>query len=523
MAASNKNGNQVQVPQVSSKDLYLETGSTGLTRFGGWVYEEWLQNLRGIQGIKVYKEMRDNDPVVGAMLFAIEMLVREVTWDVEPAGDQPADDEAKEFLETCMRDMAFSWHDTITEILSFLVFGWSWHEVVYKRRMGSSQDPARSSRYNDGRISWRKIPIRAQETFWRWEFDEAGDTLAMHQIPPPDYTLRIIPMEKSLLFRTKANKNNPEGRSILRNAYRPWFFKKNIEEIEAIGIERDLAGLPFATVPPELMLPDASPAKKALYQAIQTMVRNVRRDELEGMVFPAAETPDGKKTGYSFELLSSGGGRRQFDTNQIITRYNQAIAMTTMADFILLGHAKVGTMALASSKTELFSKALGAFLDCICEVFNTDAIPKLFALNAFPGITDIPKLVHGDVETPDLGELGTYITALAHAHMPLFPDDQLEDQLRLAAHLPTKKPDSQAVPAVAPGNPQQQQDAQDAAPAGGKPPAKPAAIPGSGQKPEPAQTPDQANLVTDEDVTKKDYMAGLFTDMRDDIRKALEG
>ena len=31
---------------------------------------------------------------------------------------------------------------------------------------------------------------------------------------------------QALLFRTKSRKDNPEGRSILRNAYRPWYFKE---------------------------------------------------------------------------------------------------------------------------------------------------------------------------------------------------------------------------------------------------------------------------------------------------------
>ena len=43
-----------------------------------------------------------------------------------------------------------------------------------------------------------------------------------------------------------ARGDNPEGRSILRNAYFSWYFEKKIAEIEGIGIARDLAGLPRA-------------------------------------------------------------------------------------------------------------------------------------------------------------------------------------------------------------------------------------------------------------------------------------
>jgi hypothetical protein len=52
-----------------------------------------------------------------------------------------------------------------------------------------------------------------------------------------------------MLFRTKSRKGSPEGKSILRNAYRSWYFKRRIQEIEGIGIERDLAGFPTLTAP----------------------------------------------------------------------------------------------------------------------------------------------------------------------------------------------------------------------------------------------------------------------------------
>ena len=80
--------------------------------------------------------MSENDDVVGAILFAIEMLVRQTDWNVEPGGDSQADIDAAEFVESCMNDMQNTWIDTISEILSFLTFGWSYHEIVYKRRMG---------------------------------------------------------------------------------------------------------------------------------------------------------------------------------------------------------------------------------------------------------------------------------------------------------------------------------------------------------------------------------------------------
>jgi hypothetical protein len=427
----------VTIPQAEKRDPidYREVGATGLRRFSGFIYEEFLRELTGWSGMAVYKEMASNDATVTAILYAIEMLCRRVTWRVENASQETNDMEAGEFLESNMDDMSMTWTDTIVEILSMLTYGYSIHEIVYKRRCGDVLDPSMRSKYSDGRIGWRKLPIRSQDTIYRWQFDDNGGIQGVEQLAPPHYYHTTIPVEKFLLFRTTVAKNNPEGRSVLRGAYRSWYFKKNMENIEGIGVERDLAGLPVALVPPELLSSTASPVQKALLNSIKDIVTNVKRDEQEGLVFPLQYDANGKLM-FEFKLLSSGGSR-QLDTGKIIARYDQQIARVALADFILLGHENVGSFALASSKTDLFATAIGGFLDVIAEVFNRYAIPRLFALNDFK-LTNFPKIVHGDLQSVDLKELGMYLQALASSGMPLFPsaDGELEKYLLKAGHLP---------------------------------------------------------------------------------------
>ncbi len=110
-----------------------------------------------------------------------------------------------------------------------------------------------------------------------------------------------------------------------------------------------------------------------------------------------------------------------------------------LTDFVMLGHENVGSFALSSDKTELFSLALGAFLDMICQVMNNQAIPRLIDLNssAFEGITDYPKLIHGDLETQNLGELGAFVKDMCGCGA-LTLDSRLEDYLRKMADLPER-------------------------------------------------------------------------------------
>ena len=274
-----------------------EYGRIGQRRYAGMFSEEFLRELQGKRGIEVYREMSENDEICGAIIYAIETLIRQTDWNVQPGGDSAKDRECAEFVESCMNDMQDTWTDTISEILSFLAYGWSYHEIVYKRRTGNSRDPRQNSKFTDGLIGWQKLPIRAQETLFRWEYDEADNLTGMTQLPPPDYRMATIPIEKALHFRTKSRKNNPEGRSILRSAYRAWYFKRRIQEIEGIGIERDLAGLPVLTPPEQYDIWNAEdPRMNEMRQRAEAIVRNIRRDATEGIVKPF---------GWTLELLAS--------------------------------------------------------------------------------------------------------------------------------------------------------------------------------------------------------------------------
>lgn len=409
-------------------DRFQEIGTSGLTRFGGMVYEDFIPLLQWPRAGKVYKEMSYNDPVVGSILFAAEMLIRNTTWRVEPRSPAPVDIEAAQFLTECLDDLDKPWVETITEILSILTYGWSLHELVYKYRGGDVRDPKRKSQYADNRIGWRKIAGRSQNTLVQWVFDDVNDELqAMVQRSASSAKQCIIPMDKALLFRTKVESGNPEGKSVLRNAYRPWYFKKHIEEIEGIGIERDLAGLPVLTTPEGVDLWGGSDERTVQIRvAAENIVKNVRRDQNEGLILPF---------GWEFKLASTGGSR-QFDTSAIINRYDQRIAITLLADIVMLGADKVGSFALANVKKGMLATALDSVLDIVTEVFNRQAIPQLFKLNVFPGLVLPPKLVHGSVETPDLTELSNFIQKMAGAKMPLFPDEELENYLRTVSSLP---------------------------------------------------------------------------------------
>lgn len=419
----------------------LTVGRPGLQMYGGVLTEEFLRDLQGPRGLALYKEMAQNDAIIGASLLAISMLARQVTWTVVPAidGDPQAQAYAEWVRQALFTDLAEGWNPLLQEILSMLWAGWSYHEVLYKRRLGWTNDPWTRSRFADGQWGWHSLPIRAQETLDHWDYDDAtGQIHAMVQRDPVGSgALYTIPMAKAALFRLSAHKGSPEGRSLLRSAYTPYYYSKRIAQLQGIGIERDLAGLPVLYLPAQI-LAAATPEDQRLYSDYQKIVTNIRRGEQEGVMLPLqydAPPPNGTgKELYRLELLSSGGAR-QFDTAAILEFYNREKAIALLTDVLLLGHEQVGSFALASSKTNLLGLAIGSMCWSIAEVFDSQVFPPLWALNGWPP-EYVPRLQPGDVETVDLGELGEFVSKYAQAGLDL---SDMENEIRRRVGWPLKE------------------------------------------------------------------------------------
>ena len=158
-------------------DPFAEIGRSGLAVWAGRPHADPLRELRGPGQYRAFNEMRLNDPVIAATLFAVEQSIRALPWSVEPKGDARAG-----FVDECLKDMSHTWNDHLSEALTMLPFGWAWFEIVYKRRP-------------DGRIGWRKFAIRGQNTLHRWDLDEQGGVRGLVQLCPPKYEPVTVPIE----------------------------------------------------------------------------------------------------------------------------------------------------------------------------------------------------------------------------------------------------------------------------------------------------------------------------------------
>lgn len=409
-------------------------GVTGLRAFSGVIREEFLSTLTGRRGSLIFEEMASNDSTCAALIFAIRNSIRAMEWRVDPADpDDPKAVEAAELLEQMLfRDMAQTWPEFIESVCSMFVYGFSVHEIIWKKRNGPNSIEWLSSVASDGLYGIESLSPRSQKTIECWIFDGEDHVVGFTQMPY-DRPQVEVPLSRCLHFTTRFELGNPEGYSLLRGAYRSWYWCKRLEEIEGIGVERDLAGYPVLYVPGDMLDPNATAPMIAARQTYETMLSKIRRDQNEGLLLPSDRDESGNRH-YEFSLMSSGGAR-QNNIDASIGRYQRNIARSVLADFIFLGAEGGGSLALGQEKVSVFVTSLQGYANSISAEINRSLVAKIWSIN---GLAEelMPTLSPGELKTPDLAATASYIKALSDVGYNLSADADLDAHLRRIADFP---------------------------------------------------------------------------------------
>ena len=406
------------VKKLSQTESTAILGVSGENTINGQIRsDEFLPELRGRKAIRKYREMRDNDSTIGAVMYATEQVLRDVDLKVCPINDSEEAKREADFVESVLCDMDHTLDDHIAEALSCLSYGFAWFEVVYKRRVGPTQsNDKKRSKYTDGRMGVRKIAMRAPWTVSRFDVDnKTGDIQGVYQDGGyAGTTKHYIPSRKSLYYRTTSLNGDPSGRSILRNAYTSYEYLNNLQAIEAIAVERELAGIPVARIPSEYLSPDATSSQVQFKSNLEQILRDVKFNEQGYIITPSDTYPDkdGSPTNIRLvdvELMSSSGSRN-IDIDPIVKRYQHDIARSVLSEFLMLG-SQGGSYALSKSKTDLFLRALESYIQQIVDVLNKQLVERLWELNGLD-YSLMPTIEAGDVAPHDLREIAGFLRNL---------------------------------------------------------------------------------------------------------------
>jgi hypothetical protein len=348
--------------------------------------------------------MKD-DIIIATALDAIKLPLLSADFDVVPASDSLADEFASTFLWENLHNMQRqTWRSHVSDALEAIDFGFAVSEITLEKR-------------HDGRLWLKNLDPRGQETLQRWEFDD-NDVVTAFEQRAQNYGERFsIPIEKCVHVTFRGRKGNPQGKALLRDLYRTWRFLKELENYEGIGVERNVGGMPVASLPEE-------PITEADISAIKESLRNLRMDEEMYLLVP-----------HGVEVNPYGGGAPTGQFGPIIERKQKEILIRVFAQFLKLGMDNVGTQALVQGATDFFSLGLQGIQQELLETWNQQLVPFLFRFNRFPGMSGLPEITWNNPGKVDLDSfVNAYSTAVSAKLLTPIRED--EEHYRSVADLP---------------------------------------------------------------------------------------
>lgn len=383
-------------------------GDSGTSGIRGIITEEYNSQLQGIQGIKIFDEMRKSDGTVRSAVLVCTLPIRQAEWIVKPGTDDDQGKEVAEFVKQalfeCIEDT--NWDDIVRQALLMVPFGVMVFEKVY------------DVKEIDGK-SWvvlKKLAPRMPKSIQQWELKDG--TFGIQQIRQ-DGVLAQIPGSKLMIFVNEREGDNWWGTSMIRAAYKHWYYKNNFYKIDAVAFERQGLGVPYVKMPASYTADDELKAKTAM--------QNLRANEEAFMLIP---------NGYDAGFMDMGSNTTR-DPQNSITHHNREITKSVLAQFLELGAATgSGSRAVSEDQSDIFLNALMAIAKTIASEFNTDLIPELVNLN-FNGITKYPKLEAVGLERIDVTALSNAYTSLKNVGA-ITPTEDDEQYMRAALKLPER-------------------------------------------------------------------------------------
>lgn len=388
----------------------VQVGTSGTEIYSGYVQEDYLQELRGTDGMKKYDQMRRNDPKIKMCISAVINPIKSASWSVVPGDDTPESKRYSEFIEYCLFNaMNKTWKKALHEILTMITYGYSLfervHQVVYDDQDWKTH------------IRLKNLFYRSQKTITAWNVDDKEQLLNVEQWAYGDSQKTVkIPAKYLSLFNLDSEGNNFEGISMLRPCYGAWKRKNMNLKLLAVGMEKYAINTPILKVP-------AGKESSEQYTRAVAIMQAYLAHQLNYITVPE---------GWEIDFLKS-----DFDAQKIIESVkheNNEMVNAFLANFLELGQGSSGSYALSYDLSDFFLGGIEHIADQICEVFNQQIIPELINLN-FGKMKYYPQLKCSGISDKAGKELSEILKTFADANI-IRPDDLLETHIRERYGLP---------------------------------------------------------------------------------------
>lgn len=368
--------------------------------------------------INTYGLMTDNDAATDVSLRAGKAPVQGANYYMQPFDEKPINQDISEFVSfNILEGPGKPFLLVMEDILRMYEDGSSVFETVWEEREWA---PRRTGANRRKYTMLHKLGYRPATTIKEFVYDDNGGPIGIkHNALRADNKVEEeeIEIDKLLIFVFNQKGGNLEGKSLLRTAYKHWYYKDNLYQIDGIQKERHGTGFPVVTLPPNFTGEDKNVAHE--------LVSNIRTNERGGAVLPPG-----------FELAFAKIEGQPVDVLKSIEHHNGMIMLNVMVQFLLLGLMEGGGRATSGSQQDMFNKSLRYVANVICQSINMYLIPRLVGYNF--DTTEFPRMqVRNIGETKDLQQWASALSNLAAQNL-ITLDLETEQWVRNIVDMPDK-------------------------------------------------------------------------------------
>jgi hypothetical protein len=429
--------------QEAGADLNVpdrELGASGTVNVGGYLQQaEYNADWRGLRGVATVDEMFRSDSAVQEAYFHIVQPIKNATWTIEPASDDPLDREVAEFVRRAL----FEWQkdpfvETIGQILRYLRYGHALFEHTWQIVESDLEfdDPAPDAEHgaqvakpSRQFLTLNRFAPRLPYTLWKWHAKDGELVSVLQRVwKNESYENIEIPADQLLLFTHEREGDDWTGTSILRAAYKAYYLKTMCEKVLGVAIERGTVGIPTVYIPTEFR-DDAE-----MIGRWENILGNLRAGEQNYVIVtgPKAQGGAGGNDGFTFEIVQPSQGQAIRDTVEFLQYCRAEIKGAVLARFSELGHGSTGARATGEVQSEIWYDALHAIAEYIGEVMHV-YIRRLVDANY--KVPRYPRLVARDIEARNLEMFATGVSQLV-ASGAINADKSFREYVRSAMDAP---------------------------------------------------------------------------------------
>lgn len=437
-------------------------GVSGFAVYGGYIdNREQNAKLLGTERWRTASDILTNISVVAASVRFMMNLIARPEWTFVPAEEDNREaEEYAEFMADVVYDMDSSWTSIVRRMGMFRYHGFGMHEWVLKKR-------------DDGRVGLKSLYVRPAHTVTRWDMNDDGSVRGVWQTDPQTGKEVYLPRSKVVYLVDDTLTDYPDGMGWFRHLVDPAERLKSLLQLEAVGFERDLSGIPVGRAPiteinQMVKRGDITQAQADSQLAgLRNAVSMQRKSSETGFLFDSqpyfatgadSETPSSVMQ-WGLELLTGEPGSLE-ELGKAVNRLATDMALIMGTDVILTGRDGEGSRALSEDKSRNLYLSANAILVDIAESIDRDVIGPVWAANGFPEEMR-PTAKVEDVSFKDIDQMTKALSEMATAGAILAPDDPAFDALRDLMGLPHAPPLDMAMMAAMRGTPDPDAAAED--------------------------------------------------------------